>query len=149
MEFKEGVHKSSLRKTMVEQEPEPGSGHQSNKRTRWFLALAVVLLVCIVGGGIISFQVLRNPRAIGPVTQVHPGWCSVPVTGLHTSVGVPLLKGIDAVSTRDIWMAGYLASPNDRTTSQTLIEHWNGTSLSVTPSPNVGENGDRLSLGCC
>ncbi len=143
MEFEEGIHKSSQQETAFESEQEPEST-RSPKR-RWFLISGVVLLLCIVvGGGILSFQLLRNPHTTAPVTSTHPGWCSVPVVGLNTSAGTPELNGIDAVSSRDIWMDGYLVSQSSNTPNQAVIEHWNGTSLSVMPSPNSGENGSRL-----
>lgn len=53
------------------------------------------------------------------------------------------LSAIAAVSPTDIWAVGSegpLQGPVD-----TLIEHWNGTSWSVVPSPNVGTYGNGLS----
>ena len=52
------------------------------------------------------------------------------------------LTGIDAVSATDIWAAGDLV--NTTGPDQTLIEHWNGTSWSVVPSPSPGSNFNRL-----
>jgi len=53
------------------------------------------------------------------------------------------LFGVAAVSTNDVWAVGSFAltgfSP-----SQTLIEHWNGTSWSVVSSPNVGTQTNEL-----
>ena len=47
------------------------------------------------------------------------------------------LFGVAAVSTTDVWAVGSFA-PQGFSPSQTLIEHWNGTSWSVVASPNVG-----------
>ncbi len=45
------------------------------------------------------------------------------------------LLDMAAVSASDIWAVGYYFNGF---VSQTLVEHWNGTSWSVVPSPNVG-----------
>ncbi len=47
------------------------------------------------------------------------------------------LFGVAAVSTTDVWAVGSFA-PQGFSPSQTLIEHWNGTTWSVVASPNVG-----------
>ena len=49
------------------------------------------------------------------------------------------LNGIAAISARDIWAVG---SSSNSSASQTLIEHWNGSSWSITGSPDTGsQNG--------
>lgn len=49
------------------------------------------------------------------------------------------LWGVKAISTNDVWAVGeYLLGGN----SYTLIEHWNGTSWSIVPSPNHPTDGD-------
>jgi hypothetical protein len=50
--------------------------------------------------------------------------------------GAPnILNGVTAVSTSDVWAVGYYENRNG---FQTLVEHWNGSSWRVVPSPNVG-----------
>ena len=141
MDFKEGVHKSSVQKASPELEPE--SRHQPLRRSRRLRVLGAVLVICIIVAGIISFQIVRNQHT-SSVASTHHGWCSVPVIGLRSDVGYPELKNVDMVSANDIWMAGYLVSQNSHIANQGLIEHWNGTSLTVASSPNSGENGDRF-----
>ncbi len=46
------------------------------------------------------------------------------------------LNGVAVVSASNVWTVGNYLNGNN--TSQTLIEHWNGTSWSVVASPNVG-----------
>jgi hypothetical protein len=47
------------------------------------------------------------------------------------------LLGADAVASNDVWSVGYSATnPPEQSFRKTLIEHWNGTSWSVIPSPN-------------
>jgi hypothetical protein len=52
------------------------------------------------------------------------------------------LLGVAAVSTSDVWAAGYYFDSNY--IAHTLIEHWNGTAWSIIPSPDSGTNGDQL-----
>ncbi|HYZ54820.1 MAG TPA: alkaline phosphatase family protein [Streptosporangiaceae bacterium] len=47
-----------------------------------------------------------------------------------------------ALSARDVWAVGHQQSENG--TYGTLIEHWNGTSWSVVPSPDPGTSGNHL-----
>jgi hypothetical protein len=48
-----------------------------------------------------------------------------------------VLYGVAASSTTDVWAVGESGDPGNSPT-QTLIEHWDGTSWSVVPSPNQG-----------
>src|SRR5258706_13559452 len=52
----------------------------------------------------------------------------------HASVNNDL-TAVAAVSSNDIWAAGYTTDG----TKQTLIEHWDGTQWSLIPSPNPGQ----------
>ncbi len=52
------------------------------------------------------------------------------------------LTSVEAVSSSDVWAAGYYFS--DEGYEQTLTIHWNGSSWVVVPSPNVGEFGNIL-----
>lgn len=59
---------------------------------------------------------------------------SSPNPGLYTSI----FTGVTATSGNDVWAAGYYQNSivSDGGNPHTLIEHWNGTSWSVVPSPN-------------
>lgn len=48
------------------------------------------------------------------------------------------LNGVAAISAKNIWAVGYYSNSTGSTTAQTLIEHWNGKTWSVVPSPNPG-----------
>ena len=48
------------------------------------------------------------------------------------------LKSVAAMSSDDVWAVGYSYNPDCGLCSETLIEHWDGTSWSVFPSPNPG-----------
>ncbi|HVB24156.1 MAG TPA: hypothetical protein VNG51_19620 [Ktedonobacteraceae bacterium] len=60
-------------------------------------------------------------------------WNNVP-SG-NTSIYTNLL-GVATISSNDIWAVGH-SILNVHSVDQTLTEHWNGTSWSIIPSPNV------------
>ncbi len=62
-----------------------------------------------------------------------------PNTGTHDNY----LYGVAAISANDVWAVGYYDNGNG-TTSQTLVEHWDGNSWSVANSPNVGTHDNNL-----
>jgi hypothetical protein len=70
------------------------------------------------------------------------GWNIVP--SLNPGSSMNLLYGVAADSASDIWAVGNYTSTTPPTPPQTLIEHWDGTSLSVVPSPNPGTDGNYL-----
>jgi hypothetical protein len=62
-------------------------------------------------------------------------WSIVPTP--NGSNEVNWLLGAAALASNDVWAVGYSATnPPESSTSKTLIEHWNGTSWTVVPSPN-------------
>jgi hypothetical protein len=78
-----------------------------------------------------------SPTRTPPPTPPPCGtWSIVP------SPNLPLrgnsLEGVAVVNTNDIWAVGYSYDNGSPFTNQTLIEHWNGTSWSIVPSPNTG-----------
>jgi hypothetical protein len=60
------------------------------------------------------------------------------VDDTHPSVDGDVLNGIAALSANDIWAVGFSKQGDDA--QNTLVEHWDGTSWTVVPSPNT----DRL-----
>ena len=49
------------------------------------------------------------------------------------------LFGVTAIAPNDAWAVGFFVeAPNQDRPQKTLIEHWDGTSWTVVPSPNVG-----------
>ncbi len=53
------------------------------------------------------------------------------------SGGPPELAGVSALSARNVWAVGGTNLPATSGGLATLIEHWNGSSWQITPSPNV------------
>jgi hypothetical protein len=55
------------------------------------------------------------------------------------------LTGIAAISPTDIWAAGYYSNYDGQPYNNlTLVEHWNGASWSVVPTPNPAQYNDML-----
>jgi hypothetical protein len=81
---------------------------------------------------------------VAPVSQGRTVWAaakvaSASVTGLNlaTSPSIPgsTLNGTAAIAPNDAWAVGSVGDPLNNGT--TFIEHFDGTSWSVTPSPNL------------
>ena len=53
------------------------------------------------------------------------------------------LSGVAVVAANDVWAVG--AYRDSEATFQTLIEHWNGSSWSIVPSPSPSSSGNYLS----
>ena len=53
------------------------------------------------------------------------------------------LYSVAAISSNNVWAAGYYF-PDFGSTYQTLVEHWDGTTWSVIPSPSPGSSDNRL-----
>jgi hypothetical protein len=55
------------------------------------------------------------------------------------------LQSVTAVAADDVWAVGvahftwYISDGDPITSSQTIIQHWNGTAWSIVPSPNPGD----------
>jgi hypothetical protein len=67
-------------------------------------------------------------------------WNVIPSPDVGTAANQ--LNGAAAAAANDVWAAGSSTAPGG--VSQTLIEHWNGTSWTVVPSPNVGTLGNSF-----
>ncbi|HJT55577.1 MAG TPA: hypothetical protein VJ761_03705 [Ktedonobacteraceae bacterium] len=63
---------------------------------------------------------------------------SVPNSGGLTNA----LEGVTALASNDVWAVGLAAQPPSGF-NQTLIEHWNGKSWSIAPSPNMTPQKDN------
>jgi PKD domain-containing protein len=60
--------------------------------------------------------------------------------------GGSAFEAITAVSSIDIWAVGYRAGgmPDFHTTTGTMVAHWNGSSWTEAPSPNIGDRHNEL-----
>jgi hypothetical protein len=92
----------------------------------------------------------RSPHPAGPIARRSPATViTSPVCdGTYNVIASPnrtgnnLLESNTAVSVNDVWAVGI--SNDNATTSQTLAEHWNGTSWSILPTVNPGTRHNRL-----
>jgi len=64
-------------------------------------------------------------------------WTVIPSP--NAGAGWNILFGVTALAPNNVWAAGYFTEqPNSTRPTKTLIEHWDGTSWTIVPSPNVG-----------
>lgn len=105
MEFTEGIHKSSSRKTVFEAEPDPPSQRWWTHRARVLVVLSlIVLLILSSVVGILLWRAAQKPT----ISSLLP-WCTVS--------GAPpgSMLSLSGVSNKDIWGL-----------SNGQIVHWNG-----------------------
>ena len=76
----------------------------------------------------------------GPTTTVDGTWKIVTSPNVGTGTYGNQLKAVTVVSANDVWAVGFSPDPSGTPlyVRRTLIEHWNGKSWSVVPSPNPG-----------
>ncbi|HZC79498.1 MAG TPA: hypothetical protein VE258_17210, partial [Ktedonobacterales bacterium] len=67
-------------------------------------------------------------------------WKFVPSPNPGTQYNI--LQGVAGASTSDVWAVGSQSSASDVT--QPLIEHWNGSSWSAIPAPDLGKDNGQL-----
>ncbi len=76
------------------------------------------------------------------VTEHWDGTSWTSVSSPNVGTGDNQLNGVVALADDNVWAAGFsTAAPDGAAANQTLIEHWNGTSWTVVPSPNVAYGG--------
>ena len=74
----------------------------------------------------------------GPTTPVNGTWKIVSSPNVGTGTYGNQLNAVAVVSASDVWAVGFSPHPSGtpQYLRQTLVEHWNGKSWSVVPSPN-------------
>lgn len=127
------------------QAPAPVPARQRSKYTRWFQALALVLLICIVGGVVLVVQARQDANSKhGQVAHLTPtpvpplkvtSWCVTNGAQIDSQAGQVSLNKVVALSSNDAWILGSTAR-GDSFNANTgrdfpLLEHWNGTAWSV------------------
>ena len=84
-----------------------------------------------------------NPVKESPVTLPQGGdWQVVPSPSIGTLDNN--LAAVSAASPTDAWAVGDYYNPNEPNVLKTLAEHWDGTSWTAFPLPNVGPNENTL-----
>lgn len=69
-------------------------------------------------------------------------WSVVPSPSPDTQLNE--LLGVAAISANDAWAVGWRGGTHDETPLETLILHWNGSSWSQVPTPNVPGGANQL-----
>jgi hypothetical protein len=95
--------------------------------------VAPILLVLIMVPARAALAAARSPAA-----RVCTSW--VQMSSRNNSSGDNDLNGVAAISSANVWAVGeYFVGVN----TETLVEHWNGTTWKIVSSPNLG-TGDQL-----
>jgi hypothetical protein len=93
----------------------------------------------------VSADATNDVWAVGSVaeyqtfTEHYDGntWSVVPSPS--PGAGFNILFGVVALAPNNVWAAGYFTEQvNSTRPDKTLIEHWDGTSWKIVPSPNIG-----------
>jgi hypothetical protein len=72
-------------------------------------------------------------------------WAIVSTPSLHDGIS-PLnsLTGVTAVASNDVWASGYEGNVDNQNFMEPYVLHWDGSSWTLTPTPNAGGEGSRL-----
>lgn len=97
-----------------------------------------------------AWAVGNHDSGSGPRTLVErwngTRWKVVPSPNPATrGLATDTLSGVVAISKNNAWAFGFYEKPT--TSFRTLVEHWNGSSWSVVPSPNSGSGENVLLAG--
>src|SRR5687767_1263432 len=84
-------------------------------------------------------QETTSPYWNKPLVEHWDGSSWTVVPSPEGSTTTSQLLGVDAVSANDIWAVGDTSAPAP-TYVQALIEHWDGSSWNIIPSPNVNDS---------
>ncbi len=106
------------------------------------LCLAFVSLLALPSAHVLAANsnALASPLTHKGITKNQKQWQVIPSPNVG-NIGSDLLA-ISSVSASDIWSVGNSFTPGYL--NVTLIEHWNGTSWQVVPSPNNGQDVNEL-----
>jgi hypothetical protein len=107
-----------------------------------FLTSAVALLVGILVAHPAHASVGAPLPKQAPIAlpTCGPEWFSQ--TTLNSGTNDNVLAGVSALSSNDVWAAGFYTDTGGVT--QTLIEHWNGSTWTISASPDVGASDNFL-----
>jgi hypothetical protein len=114
-------------------------GNSLSGRRAAHIAIAVLITGAVAGTGPASASALRPAGA-----PSCPGWA---IAGsADPDPGLNALQGVAVLSARNIWAVGDKSKTSEgNAVFRTLIEHWNGRTWKVVPSPNPGVGSDLLS----
>ncbi|HEX9414062.1 MAG TPA: hypothetical protein VF916_11210 [Ktedonobacterales bacterium] len=139
-------------------------GRTDPRRSLWQARLGAAVVVLLAAA--LSWGALAHPALAGrpptPTPTPAPTNTPTPTPGCTTSFALAShadrngvyfdqFLGVAAVSASDVWAVGAddAATPPGQLAdlTETLIEHWNGTTWSIVPSPNSASGGYLAGVG--
>ena len=133
-----------------------GAGHRQSRKTRrpspWLQALVAVLLLGLIVSSFLALVALRRSGSSSPSTPtVTPACQSYPFKQFdaqnhgNTADSLNSLAAVTIVSASDAWAVGAsYRAPTAPPHNSTFIEHWDGRSWQIVPSPNSADGNDTL-----
>lgn len=89
----------------------------------------------------------QAPQGDGPLQTLIERWNGKMwrlVNSPNAGAAGGALKGVAVINKDNVWAVGVSAAFQSSSSFRTLIEHWNGKSWKIDPSPNVGQSGSIL-----
>jgi hypothetical protein len=102
---------------------------------RWKLLTCACLLLALL-----AVMAAKTVRTLASSPTNCGGWSDVKSPNPNPLFN--LLYGVAAISSNDVWTVGYTHDNND--IRKALVEHWDGSSWNVVPSPNPSTNHNEL-----
>src|SRR5436309_3023426 len=93
----------------------------------------IAALVLLLSTGLAAGAAFAGSAGTNRSTECPGEWNVVPSPNISRQ---NYLTGVAAVAPNDIWAVGYSSLSPYGGTERTLIEHWDGTSWSIVPSPS-------------
>ncbi len=115
--------------------PSPNVGSSSN----------VLVGVARVPGSTLIWAVGYTQDIHGKASTLTEQWDGTSwnvIPSPNVGLGDAVLQKVTAISASDIWAVGYYTPSIN--TQQALIEHWDGTSWNIVPTPNIGSGSNAL-----
>lgn len=116
--------------------------HRLHRAAGSLIAIAAVIAWAIAPIGSVSAQPAPPPAS--PVSKPVGTWQLISSPNSGSSTTNNTLDGVAAVSSNDVWAVGYDWATNPYQMTETLAQHWNGTSWSIVPTQNPGTASDRF-----
>lgn len=118
--------------------------------TRWFQIAALVLLICVIGGIVLTVRAQQGTPGAGKVAHATPtpipplkvtNWCATQGAQVDTQASQVSLNKVAALSANDAWLLGSTGKGNSLSGNDgrdfPLIEHWNGKTWSIVPTADT------------
>ena len=130
----------------------PRQERKTRRPSPWLQALAAVLLIGLIVSSFLALVALRRSGTTSPnMPTVIPSCQSFPFkqfeaqNHVNTADSLNSLAAVTIVSASDAWAVGSsYRTPTAPPHNSTFIEHWDGRSWQIVPSPNSADGNDTL-----